>query len=894
MEETPIHRQIWRAVQVKVMLSGNVRNQKHSLAAVLQCEAALKTPHQTSHGQVTIEQVWLIIAHPLSDSSKRYIYSTLNDNAARVLVIDGPELVDLIAEYLPGAEAPEYDTATTYIQELLAFTDSPDEFLATVFKANFRLSSIFVHPNCAIQLMDASAVEHVPACADAVDWEALRDLPLKLEALNNGILDSGSVVELRSIIAKLNELGRAMDLSRWEPLSVLTFNADLQSLSTTFESIACNPLVTREDLEGLSRGLDKFTSPRLRERNRAYEQHRNSILSRWPRPETSIVSAADEYGQLREVRKLLVTEFAEVYRKTKQISFGRLDVNETNLGRSSIEEIPSIRDPYRRGTGESESVSMLGLTEEAVVIARLLGRSPANAWSSQLSTDRVLTTQVMSLRNICSAFGAFLIDRAAEYVVNWNSLAEDLKPKLEIESYTDANLTKLVACNQLTSLFTAIFGASIPIHSYAVEALSTMKAQARIAFYGNLGMGKTTLAKQVCLQLAAERGEDPRKPLPVHVSLGTVQLPSKPEGEDQGLMEAAFLRAATRTWEGSDDHPQLQRHFILDGLDEVTDPSTRQRIVNWCAMEAARNGRLLVTARPHALPCYLPGVLRIGILPFSAADVETFVRSLPWTSASEPDELLKVIAKDRNLTEISRTPLLLTLLVIVAQLDGSRNIPSRREKVYRRIVGLMLYEWDRKKRLHRVYAIPDEDVRLAILRKLAYKFHRQGKRTFTYEALLREVVQVGPHTSETLANRYVEDLLNDCLLCPISGDLFMFFHLSIQEYLVGLELAEDTTLSRLFGALEDYFRLGAWWEEPLVFWAGIRRDISLVVNQMNDHIPMNRDEARVKVRHLIERWMDVADLTAWEKLNPRGIVAETLGEMSVAGRRELWMKLARL
>jgi Restriction endonuclease len=258
MEDTPIHRQIWRAVQVKVALTGNVRDPKHSLAAILQCEAALKNPHQTSHGQVAIEQVWLIVAHPLSDSSKRYIYSTLNDNAARVLVIDGPELADLIAEYLPGIEQPDYDTATTYIRELLAFTDSPDEFLATVFTAKFRLSSVFVNPNCAIRLMDASAIETAPAFANAVNWDALKDLPLKLEALNNGILAATHVVELRSIIGKLHEIGRAMELSRWEPLSAQTFSADLQSLSATIESIACNPVATREDLEGLNRGIDKF------------------------------------------------------------------------------------------------------------------------------------------------------------------------------------------------------------------------------------------------------------------------------------------------------------------------------------------------------------------------------------------------------------------------------------------------------------------------------------------------------------------------------------------------------------------------------------------------------------------------------------------------------------
>jgi hypothetical protein len=160
---------------------------------------------------------------------------------------------------------------------------------------------------------------------------------------------------------------------------------------------------------------------------------------------------------------------------------------------------------------------------------------------------------------------------------------------------------------------------------------------------------------------------------------------------------------------------------------------------------------------------------------------------------------------------------------------------------------------------------------------------------------IEKTVSAGPNITLHIADSFFHELLRDCLLSPTGGEKYMFFHFSIQEYLVGLDLAEDYGPARLHRALEDYFRGGSWWEEVLVFWGGIERDVSALVTEMNDHIPIGgKEDAKRKVHRLIERWLEIADDTRWAEVNPRGVVAVVLGELSVASLSERWRKLATL
>jgi hypothetical protein len=65
-----------------------------------------------------------------------------------------------------------------------------------------------------------------------------------------------------------------------------------------------------------------------------------------------------------------------------------------------------------------------------------------------------------------------------------------------------------------------------------------------------------------------------------------------------------------------------------------------------------------------------------------------------------------------------------------------------------------------------------------------------------------------------------------------------------------------------------------WWEEVLVFYAAIKRDISYLLNDLAFFTEQHDADGRR--RRLVERWLEVADLTDYSTVNAAGteIVAQ--------------------
>jgi hypothetical protein len=115
---------------------------------------------------------------------------------------------------------------------------------------------------------------------------------------------------------------------------------------------------------------------------------------------------------------------------------------------------------------------------------------------------------------------------------------------------------------------------------------------------------------------------------------------------------------------------------------------------------------------------------------------------------------------------------------------------------------------------------------------------------------------------------------------------------SIQEYLAASELAQDLNQKRLWLAIEEYFRSG-WWEEVIVFVAGIKRDISPLINELHLHL-VGPSGATPQLVRLVERMLAVADFTHLENVQPRGSVATAFAELEHGGSADYWRTLAQL
>jgi hypothetical protein len=858
MQEDPLHRQVWRAVQVKTRLSGKAGTSNHSLTAVRQCEASLRNLHLTSAGPVSIQEVWLITSHALHDMAKRYIQDTLDDRSSRVLVIDGPHLADLITEYIPHLVHADQNVPEQYLANLATFADTPDDYLSTAFKVKFNTGTFFVWPDAGIELLDPPAMQTIPSLIDTIPWETLNHIDLKLRLAANALLPLCEISELRLILRRLQTCAETMQRSGWEPLQASRFAGVVEDLATTFTAKARDPHVRNADIDEIDDLLRALPDTKLDPLRTFYRIHEGERLD------------------------------SKAYFTKRRFEIKQPQLLQETLLKVHQARATLIQDLVHAYTKLSSRTS---LTDLVIQISRILHDRRLPQEHTIEHGDWQTRVDVMKLQ--LHSFGDHVNRLKDLYLSSYDQVKNRLKSKLTLDEFGPEELGHLSTCNQLTFLFVHIHGDQEGLKFFNVDLASTAAAQ-NIILYGGLGMGKTTVAKRLCWQQATKYHRGPGTSFPVYITLAALRF-VKSTGGNSELTEATLLECAAKSFPGMADIFIHGSCWYLDGLDEMGTAEDQKRIIEWAIAPTSAARRLVLTSRPYALPPYVPNMLRVEVLPFTAAKRDEFIRRLPWTTKGEAELLAQTVNTEPDLSALAQIPLLLTLLVILAKHDGAKNVPSRREKVYKRIVSLMLYEWDRQKGVQRQYAIADEDLRLTVAWRIAYHLHQRRDRSFHRRTIVDVVMQTVPTITSEAAESYFDDLLRDCVVISVGSDNFAFFHLSMQEYLAALALNEDLTLHRVNLALEDYFRADGWWEEPLVFLAAMRRDASSLINELHRHVVQgNRERAHARLRHLIERWLQVADMTNIEDLKPSGSVAEVLGVLDLGGKRDRWMKIAQI
>ena len=237
-----------------------------------------------------------------------------------------------------------------------------------------------------------------------------------------------------------------------------------------------------------------------------------------------------------------------------------------------------------------------------------------------------------------------------------------------------------------------------------VDPGDALRNHGRLVILGAPGAGKSTLLRY----LARNAAQDPDGPLPILIRLRDYATAL---GKDQtlALREFALLEAA-----GGDE--QLRRAleeavnrdnvlWLMDGLDEAR--GWRDK----AAQQANRlPGRLIVTSRPVGYQRVgLESLPHFEILPLRPEEVEQFLRDwfgvLAEQHAFGPDWVeqrvrwLKSQLEQRpRIQPLTRNPLLLTFMVILAGKAPPSELPSQRAEFYRRYVEDLLDSWETYRR----------------------------------------------------------------------------------------------------------------------------------------------------------------------------------------------------
>ncbi|RME33957.1 MAG: NACHT domain-containing protein, partial [Thermoflexia bacterium] len=233
-----------------------------------------------------------------------------------------------------------------------------------------------------------------------------------------------------------------------------------------------------------------------------------------------------------------------------------------------------------------------------------------------------------------------------------------------------------------------------------VDPEAALREHGRLVILGAPGAGKTTLLRY----LARRTAGDEEGPVPVLVSLRDYAT-HRGAGEHQSLQDFALDRAAR----GDERLRQALKEaaargevlWLVDALDEAR---------GWRS-EAARQGgdlpgRIVLTSRPVGYErAGLEDLPHFEVLPLTPEDTDRFLRDwfgvlaerrgagAEWV-AVRVEWLKEQLGKRPRIQPLTRNPLLLTFLVVLAGEEPIRDLPTTRAGLYRQYIHELLATWE--------------------------------------------------------------------------------------------------------------------------------------------------------------------------------------------------------
>lgn len=388
------------------------------------------------------------------------------------------------------------------------------------------------------------------------------------------------------------------------------------------------------------------------------------------------------------------------------------------------------------------------------------------------------------------------------------------------------------------------------------------------------GGGKSALLRFLSLDLLSDEPQLTKAAerwgsrLPVWVPFGrwtrSVEANVGAEGSLSRALESWF-----EEFDASDLWPLVSRALnddrlllLVDGLDEWTTEEAGAIAVQRLQVFVERQQvPAIVTSRPHGferLPVSGEGWQIAHLAPLSDTQRRAFVRKWfeHWSQISadnadsqatqrrvdsEVESLDTDLARTPDLDELSRIPLLLSLLIRL-QREQAR-LPTSRFKAYEVLAETLLRDQPRIRRRAASLAqqpIPDlseDDLRAAFAR-LAWIIQTEHPEGSITNSEAKKVLinfledgEVGPAMAPPDARRVAREVVaagQDTLglLRPASPREVAFFHRSLQQFLASVAIGEET-LDRQVAVIERHYDDPQWVEVLLSLFAHSRRPTDL-------------------------------------------------------------------
>jgi hypothetical protein len=346
--------------------------------------------------------------------------------------------------------------------------------------------------------------------------------------------------------------------------------------------------------------------------------------------------------------------------------------------------------------------------------------------------------------------------------------------------------------------------------SAPLSSILTNEAVAHLVILGQPGAGKTTCVKHLCQQMLTGTDVYPEQSFPLLIRLRDLNNIKAASGELEDLLieriqsildiplnfpqelesdDSTSTRRSLRERAVVGMLESLKPLILLDGLDEISHKARRDSVVAGVRRLAVQldRARIILTARTGEFSYHIEKMTAYEIAPMSWAQIQQFADA--WLGNNDAKLFLAQI-NNSPFADAAIKPL--TLAHLCAIFERVHKIPEKPKSVYKKIVALLLEDWDQQRSVQRLSAYSDFEVdrKADFLSDLAHSLTTSNRTSaFTRDDLLESYRQIsqnyGLRSSD--AQAVVNELETHTGLIVQSGaDFFEFSHKSLQEYLTAV------------------------------------------------------------------------------------------------------------
>ena len=264
--------------------------------------------------------------------------------------------------------------------------------------------------------------------------------------------------------------------------------------------------------------------------------------------------------------------------------------------------------------------------------------------------------------------------------------------------------------------------------------------------------------------------------------------------------------------------------ILFDGLDEVSQENERRSFITRTIISFSNQYQLckcFITCRIAATDYAFDQFTYVEVADFSDKQIISFVAKWFKDNQTKYKAFLNelYLPENEGLRELTRTPLLLTLLCL--SFDETMNFPQRRVEIYEEALDALLKKWDTSRNIKRytVYRELSLGRKKQLFARVAAQYFEQGEYFFKQgdlERIMLSYLHTLPNSDkdleidETAALKSIE--LRHGVLVERAHQIYSFSHSTFQEYFTSRYIVDNASSGTIIRLINNDLTDSRWRE----------------------------------------------------------------------------------